>query len=689
MKNIIQNIVDLLFENMPFSRKTEEIKYKIENILENKYKNSEKDKSIEKLEDIFQDIDKLYQEAGYSEEEIKELSNYEGSIELKELKKKFKKYKRYLLWESFFIMRILSLLIGLISYGFIFTTILYNSFIMIIDGLLLFWIYKKEKSYLHKEGLLDIKYYHDGKEYMYSMYDKYVKKEINTLFLFIGYIAYILFICLISYVTAAYSWKDLLLLLYSQSTILGAIVFLYVKNMRFRSFLGCFFVNERNYQLCKCINKIVVFSNVYWMIVFLLLMLLRSVFTNIVNVFLIASVIYSIGVLIYNLTLRRDLVFKNIVYNSKRICVVSLCCILLGLYQVMSMDTWLTQSYINTVPTVQRKSDNIEYNDETGVYTITTAKEHFKILQLTDIHLGGSLFSVSKDLKALKAIETLITTTSPDLVVVTGDLVFPIGVMSFSLNNRAPVMQFASFMRNIGIPWVFTYGNHDTEAISVITDEQFDELMKSLSFRSSQNLLYPYVQPDIYGRSNQMIEIRHDDGSIIQALFLLDSNDYIPGDQLNEYDYIHDDQVAWYEKKVTDLSLQEGYTIPSMLFFHIPLQEYKEAYELYEENSAKVTYYYGEIGETMIDQICASKYPSALFDTAKKLGSTKAMFCGHDHYNNISLEYEGIRLTYGYSIDYLAMPGIEDDTKQRGATLITIDKNGDFEIEPYRLIDIK
>lgn len=288
----------------------------------------------------------------------------------------------------------------------------------------------------------------------------------------------------------------------------------------------------------------------------------------------------------------------------------------------------------------------------------------------------------------MEAVKKLLLATEPDLVIVTGDLVFPMGVMSFSLNNRAPIMQFASFMRNIGIPWAFTYGNHDTEEMSVITDEQFDDLMKALSYRSSKNLLYPYIQPDIYGRSNQLIEIRGEDGSLMQALFLLDSNDYIPGGELNEYDYIHEDQVAWYEKQVRRLSEQEGYTIPSMLFFHIPLQEYKEAYELYEKGDPRVTYYYGEIGETMIDKICCSQYPSSLFDTAERLGSTKAMFCGHDHYNNLSVEYRGIRLTYGYSIDYLAMPGIEEDTKQRGATLITVDRKGDFTIEPYRLIDL-
>ena len=126
-----------------------------------------------------------------------------------------------------------------------------------------------------------------------------------------------------------------------------------------------------------------------------------------------------------------------------------------------------------------------------------------------------------------------------------------------------------------------------------------------------------------------------------------------------------------------------------MLFFHIPLREYITANDLYEKGSDEVKYYYGTLGETMIDKICASQYESRLFDTAVKLNSTKAMFFGHDHYNNQSLEYKGIRMTYGYSIDYLAMPGIEDDEEQRGATLITIDQNGDFVIEPYRLIDIQ
>ena len=125
-----------------------------------------------------------------------------------------------------------------------------------------------------------------------------------------------------------------------------------------------------------------------------------------------------------------------------------------------------------------------------------------------------------------------------------------------------------------------------------------------------------------------------------------------------------------------------------MVFIHIPLQQYKTAYDLYEKGSDEVTYYFGSNDEETIDKVCASKYPSKMFNTALKLRSTKAFFCGHDHYNNISLGYKGIRLTYGLSIDYLAMPGIDKETEQRGAELITLKSNSEFNVEQIKLTDI-
>ena len=104
--------------------------------------------------------------------------------------------------------------------------------------------------------------------------------------------------------------------------------------------------------------------------------------------------------------------------------------------------------------------------------------------------------------------------------------------------------------------------------------------------------------------------------------------------------------------------------------------------------SDEVTYFFGSNDEKMINKVCCSDYPSSLFDRMVELGSTKAVFCGHDHYNHMSLEYKGIRLTYGMSIDYLAMPGIEKSSRQRGGTLITIHSDTDYTIQQIPLDSI-
>lgn len=383
---------------------------------------------------------------------------------------------------------------------------------------------------------------------------------------------------------------------------------------------------------------------------------------------------------------RRRYQWARIVINKRRIAVFTAIAVVFAGSLYLNSSSWFTQPYISTTPYVPHRQQDISYDEGSGVYTIKTDVEDFKILQLSDIHLGGSLFSVIKDYKALNAVYTMISETQPDLVIVTGDLVFPVGVMSLSLNNFTPVMQFASFMRNIGVPWVFTYGNHDTEAMASHSEEELDRLLRRMSYQSTQSLLYPQIQPDITGRSNQLILIENRAGELQQALFVLDSNSYM-GRGFSNYDYIHDDQVQWYEDTLLSLNEKYGKTVSSLLYFHIPVEEYREAYELYKAGSDEVKYYYGTIGEKD-EAICSSDHPSNLFEKAVELGSTKAMFVGHDHYNSLSVEYQGIRLTYGMSIDYLAMPGIEYQTEQRGGTMVTLRPGGNIDIKPIKLTDV-
>lgn len=691
MKDFIREIVELLFENIPFSKDSEEAKSKITAALKKEYtKENERSSAIEAVATIINRYPHIREAAhliDYDQTEIAMLLNHDVVFNKGSFKKIWKKIKRFIFMECFLVTFIISALLQWIC-NFRVTPILFTVPFVIMLSIGLFFIHKKHKKFASMYDFEKIKLDSSGRDYVKTQYDRYCKKEMNMIFVCFTFLFYLIFTTLLSVFSSLYSFYDILQQITYSSSLINICLYLLFKNIYCRQNIRSFFSEEKETSYLSHLQKLSVFSLSYWFITTIALFFGRYFTKTIINYFIAAALLYFLMILIYNLTTRKNLVFKNIVFNLRRTLMISLAISAIVLYQLMSMDLWLTQPYINTIASIPHVENTIDYNDENGVYTITTEKEDFKILQLTDIHLGGSFLSITKDIKALEAIYTLLKETEPDFVIVTGDLVFPMGVMSFSLNNRAPVMQFASFMRNTGIPWAFTYGNHDTEAMGLITDHEFDELLKSLSYRTSQNLLYPYIQPDIYGRSNQMIEIRQVDGTLMQALFLLDSNDYMDSSKINDYDYIHDDQVDWYERQVLYLSDKEGYTIPSMLFFHIPLQEYREANDLLESGSHEVQYFYGKIGETMLNKICSSEYPSKLFETAVRLNSTKAMFCGHDHYNNQSIKYKGIRLTYGYSIDYLAMPGIQNDIEQRGATLITLHKEGDFSIEPYRLIDI-
>ena len=512
------------------------------------------------------------------------------------------------------------------------------------------------------------------------LFDKYSRRSINWILIAFLYV----FGFILTSVSLGINSKSSELLETFNGNLFAfeIVAFFLIKNILITRWLISVHEYSKKEELFKAVKWIIIGACIFWIVSLGLFFAFEYVF--VLNIYTFLTGVFTASIVILNLTVIRNLLYNKKKYSLVVLSVVFIIALLAGGYTFLSRDIWLTQPYINSIPNIYEGRSEIKYDDETGIYTITKQDENFKILQLTDIHLGGGVLSYDKDMKALGAVYELLERTRPDLVIVTGDMVFPVGYASFSFNNTAPVQQFAAFMRNLGIPWAFTYGNHDTESYAATSDGDLNELYKRLSFKTSKTLLYPYVQPEITGRNNQLIEIRNADSSLNQALFLIDSNAYT-GDGLNKYDYIHDDQVDWYKQQILREKDEAGHTVKSMIFFHIPLQEYKEAYMLYESGSDDVTYYFGSNDEKMLDKVCCSEFPSKLFDTAEELGSTTGFFCGHDHYNNMSLEYKGMRLTYGMSIDYLAMPGIARDTKQRGATLITVHEDGSSSIEQVPL----
>ena len=690
----IKAVVDMIFDDIPYSEEVFEAQSKIETALNTEFdkikEGKHEDEALEELLGEYGRLSKMAELAGYPADCADKWRKEGEAVDIRPLKKEILRQRiRVYLASLFAVFALLQIFWFAFRIFISPSSAVTNLIIAAIDLAIAYIPFRK---YLKTEKAAEgSKYDTDSYKYLRVRSDRYSKRLLNSIALLFGVIfiwgAYeLIFLFLGSSKLSEFAENA-----FQNSIAIEIPVFILLKNIL------CQRIFQRRIKLPdktkykKHVTGITIFSAAYWLAVCLFTVIMRNSVAYPANLFTTAGFLFAVLILIYNLTLRRKFTYQNIVVNKPRIAVVTSVTIALSGFYAMQRDTWYTQSYINSIPVVEHNTHKIEYDEETGIYTITKTTDDFKILHLTDIHIGGSLFSYSKDLKALKACYAEIEHTHPDFVIVTGDMCFPMGIMSLSLNNSAPVQQFAAFMRNTGIPWAFTYGNHDTESMSTLNQKELNEVYKSLSYKTSANLLYPYVQPDIKGRNNQIIELRNQDGSLNTGLFLIDSNTYT-GEGLNVYDYIHDDQVDWYAGEVERLNEEAGHTVNSMVFFHIPLQEYKTATELYLDGSDEVTYYFGENpgdhGGITNDLVCCSDYPSKLFDTAVELGSTTAMFCGHDHYNNASIEYKGIRLTYGMSIDYLAQPGISKETKQRGAELITIHSDSTWDLEQIPLESI-
>ncbi len=340
-----------------------------------------------------------------------------------------------------------------------------------------------------------------------------------------------------------------------------------------------------------------------------------------------------------------------------------------------------TIKYANSFDTVVYEKDEqlIPTKDENG-YTVFITDEDFKILQLTDIHLGGGFLSYYKDKKALNATAAMVTAEKPDLVIITGDMAYPTP-QAMTLNNKNGAKLIINLMEKLGVYWTVVLGNHDAEAYSYYSREKVGD------FYEDSNLKYCLFEKGIDtidGVGNYVINIKNSKGAITQSLFMLDSHSYTDKDYFGifwRYDNIKQNQIDWYSDsvetmtkmndKVKGLDIANKSYVSSLCFIHIPLGEYLDAYTEYMDNDFKdtdnVKYIDGKIGEGGRLIYCGIN-DDEFFESLK---GTKAVFCGHDHLNNISLRYKNVLLNYGMSIDYLAYIGISKKGEQRGCTVIT------------------
>lgn len=323
-----------------------------------------------------------------------------------------------------------------------------------------------------------------------------------------------------------------------------------------------------------------------------------------------------------------------------------------------------------------------------------------KVLQLTDVHLGGGWMSPKKDSMSMNAVAAMITAEKPDFVIVTGDIGYPVPFQAGTFNNKSSAKLFAELMESLGVYWTLSYGNHDTEAYSYYDRNELTEFYSGDEY---PHCLLQEGAPEADGSGNQIFNIKNSDGVVTRSLFILDSHSYVDGDILGilwKYDNIHENQIKWYSDAVASIIADNNALIsslpaekaaeyadladnvPSSVFMHIPISEYRDAWNEYVDNGYQNTentiYNYGTAGESG-KVVYSGVYEDELFETMLGIGSTDTVFCGHDHLNNFSLTYKGIDLTYSMSIDYLAYSGIYKLGSQRGCTVISIAEDGSIE----------
>ena len=304
--------------------------------------------------------------------------------------------------------------------------------------------------------------------------------------------------------------------------------------------------------------------------------------------------------------------------------------------------------------------------------------DELKIMQIADPQIKFGSFT--RDKKTMDLLDRAIAKEQPDICVVTGDL-------TLSIFTYDAFKYFANFMEERQQYWTFTYGNHDS---------QFDCSKYTISklLSNYDYCLFDRGPSDIHGESNFLVNVfkgEKKSENLIYSLVMLDSGMYPDSDNVSlsdwVYDWIRQDQMNWYKWAVEGLR-KINPDVQSSMFFHIPLKEFATLYYLNElangrevseavksrlpkveisdvkgvvreNDKAESEFVYGDDGYTVgifyQGNAEGADHPD-VFSYIKDLGCTKALFCGHDHVNNLKGYYDGIYLGYGLCCGYHTYP---------------------------------
>jgi hypothetical protein len=247
----------------------------------------------------------------------------------------------------------------------------------------------------------------------------------------------------------------------------------------------------------------------------------------------------------------------------------------------------------------------------------------FKIVQFTDLHI---VHEDERSNAAFECIKNVVEAEKPDLIMLTGDIIY-------GKPGDANFKNVVEFVSKFKIPFGITFGNHDYE-------QDFSNADLMAIARSSKWCVADDAG-GITGVGNYVLEVKSAAGkNDALLLYCFDSNNYskLDGRGVGGYDHIRLDQINWYAQKSKSYTgANGGEPLPALAFFHIPLPEYAEA------STSPSAQMYGARRE----KVCSPPLNSGLFTAFKEQGDVMGMFVGHDHDNDFAVSWYGVMLAYG------------------------------------------
>lgn len=317
------------------------------------------------------------------------------------------------------------------------------------------------------------------------------------------------------------------------------------------------------------------------------------------------------------------------------------------------------------------------YIDKTGIcdFALKSDKKVYKILQLTDMQIIDSSqrrvadrISDEKieywapeniDRNCYSHIKSLIKQTEPDMIFITGDLVYG----EFDDSGRI-FTDFVNFMDSFEIPWAPVFGNHDNESRAGVKF-QCDKL------EGAKYCLFK--RGNCTGFGNYSVGLYKDD-EIKRVIYMLDSHGCYNAaeEETHIKSGIYEDQQNFMRE-----TAKRAGRAKSFQAYHIPGDEFKIVEEAKGYNpderyiiGVDTVSNPGDFGSK--GQILNGYSVPGYFDLLKEL-NTDGIFVGHYHTINTSILYNDVRWTFGLKT------GVYDfySNGQLGGTLITLDENLD------------